>query len=229
MFSVGANVKRFLRLFLGIGIWSTVGFCLLHISNPIMGVVNIFGGSGVVLVFLLLLNIFVILILIRIYKYLKELFVLKKLGTPRKVLIKECFIRLGFLWVIFALLQISVWNGYKQGIEKYFECSSDTHVFKGKEYEVQVCEGIQYDKGFATIRRLNVWDKENRLLVTRDFIDETTAYSEVGNFHIVYLEDKIEYGYAKDNIHFPPTWWDRVTANLPFISINQFAQYLNSR
>jgi hypothetical protein len=168
-----------------------------------------------------------IVAIVGIYRYLKTLFVWKKEGKPREFLIKEAFIRLGFLWVILALLHLSVVNDYNEKMERYFKCcftcSSSIHVFKGKEHEVKVCEGVNYNQGYSREMRLNVFDGKKRLLLTRDFIDETIAYSEVGDFHIIYLEDRIEYGYDKNIIYFPVTWWDRATANLPIVSTMQFA------
>jgi hypothetical protein len=165
--------------------------------------------------------------LIKIYKYLKELLVWRKRGGARGLLIKEVFIRIGFLWIIFVLLHLSVVDSYKKGVEPFLECSSSTHAFKGKVYEIQVCESPEYySRDHLKVIRLNVLDEKKSIVAVRNFVYSLSEYSE-GKPPIAYLEDRIEYGPEKKAIKFPVSCWERVKVNSPIISLWQFGQYIS--
>jgi hypothetical protein len=231
VFRLGADVKRSFRELISLLLGGISGFLLLHGTYPTLILTKAIGPKGILPLLLLLITTFLTLfLLIKAYQYLQAIWDWKAEGKSIQFLRKEAIIRFGFLWIICLLLYCPLLSSYGEGEDSYLKCTSRQHSFQGKEYEIQVCEGISYDNQSSGIR-LSVFDDAKTLVWARNFIHEWSTDSE-REFRIVYAENHIEYleyGEQKEKINFPISAWEKIRAKSPLLSTGQFEQYLASR
>jgi hypothetical protein len=199
-----------------------LGFFLLYFTDPILWAIWDQSGDLIILALLALLALFSVLLIILVYRYLKELSPNKQGGVLPFFLYRSALFRIAPILAIFATLYFSIVLNYLREIESNFYCSESPYLYEGKRYTVQSCTGPRYYSGNLVIRRLSIFDEKGNALSIRDFIDRGSIEDE---FHILYWDGSIEYGYDKERIHFPISPKDQFLANLSILSIDQFLQY----